>query len=132
MTRSQIQHAQQTCRHFNGTRNDRCEAGEVYAHFARGIPCITRFGSPETCAKFCAPTEAEVIAEHERKENEMAEIHRQTGAVLPLLVAAKTQGAGRYSYDCPACGKGTLRVSVAPNLHARVCCTTDGCVNWIE
>jgi hypothetical protein len=33
---------------------------------------------------------------------------------------------------CPNCGTDLVIHIARSNLHARVCCKTKGCVNWIE
>lgn len=42
-------------------------------------------------------------------------------------------GKSSGEIDCPACGKGKLRFSVArSNGHVHACCTTRLCMQWME
>lgn len=137
MTENEITRACETCRHFNGTTNEVCDAGIRYDTFvAPGIPCVVRFNkSDHQCPSRAWPTRAEVIVEHEASESRFQEAMKRIQAVAPVVNACRVlagRKGGQYDRECDACKTGRLHIGIAPNGHARVCCTTENCVNWRE
>lgn len=126
-----------SCVHFTGIQNKTCKAGIAYASFeARGFakPCFNR--TPEqACASCHFPTPEEVAAEVAAHE---ASYKRMELALTAVDTDRKAKGlrkghGGGSSLPCPVCGTGTLGYSVAGcNGHIHGCCSTEGCVRWMQ
>lgn len=133
LTEKQAEKMMGRCVHFNGVLNDCCDAGVSYEPFTGSLPCLKTFDQGRhLCEKRRWRTRAEVEAEHAEHESHTAKF----ALALPLVSECKavTYGGGDSSFikACPVCG-GVLRIQIARcNLHARVHCSTDGCVRWIE
>ena len=133
-----------TCKHFNGVQNSRCDADVNYrelagppnAGYVARLPCWVNSLSDKpqpkvTCEKFCLPS-AQEINDWERYVQE--HIKRQMKA-NPLIVAFKKEYKGRSGSvvkTCPVCG-GNLHMSIARyNGHVHGKCETDKCLWWME
>lgn len=133
-----------TCKHFNGVQNSRCEAEVNYRELAgppetgyvRRLPCFVDspldHGEPKAmCPHFCLPS-AEDLAEWDAFVNASIERHLKC---TPLIVALKKEykgRSGRVVRECPVCG-GNLHMSISGyNGHVHGKCETVGCVEWME
>lgn len=133
-----------TCKHFNGIQNSKCEAGVDYRDlagppsngYATRLPCWTAKeiainGPKATCAHFCLPS-AEELKVWDDYVNEA--IKRQLKC-SPLIVAFKKEykrRSGHVIRVCPNCG-GNLHMSISSyNGHVHGKCETAGCVEWME
>lgn len=130
---SQIAIACSKCAHFNGIQNDTCEAGVSYEPFRGSLPCLKQFDKGlHVCTSRRWITAEEAQAEHAEAEKAIARMNLALPLVSLFKAITRDGGASSFSEPCPAC-QGTLRVQIArSNLHARVCCTTPGCIQWIE
>lgn len=135
-----------TCRHFNGTQHDCCEAGVNYRGLAgepslgcmTHIPCLPGFdpkhGPMAECVHRSVYTQAE--AEQAFKDSEAA-MERHLKAFRAAHDDAKSKGlkrghGGHSEVPCPICG-GVIQYAVASvNGHMHACCSTGGCVQWME
>jgi hypothetical protein len=142
------------CKHFRSPFHHKtCEAGIDYDSVTpeperqlgkglrlpcRSIPVVS--SSPEqleefekrgTCACFLEPTDEEVAVHEKSMKDHIAKMLVVEGAVAPLRQKfAKTGGS--ETIKCPVCG-GKLAVSISSyNGHARVVCSTESCVRWME
>lgn len=137
ISEAQIAKCLEKCIHFNGTGNKVCKASVHYDSFdGTGIPCIVQFNkSNHQCSARVYPTREEAIAKIEASEKQYLEAVQRMEAVAPTVnecrIIAGHKG-GKYERACAACNTGRLHIRIAPNRHARVSCTTEGCVNWIE
>ena len=130
------------CRHFNGTMNERCEAGVKYAGVrgkepipGRGypLPCLLEPGP--TCEQCSPRTEEEIdamIAEFDRSFAGMAKARK---AVVEAIGSPWKKGSPHVHGNvlCPVCGAGRLVYSRAGyNGHIHAQCSTKDCVAWME
>lgn len=140
------------CVHYNGTVNDRCEAGVNYKELAgpgeaygTRLPCHgpdyrLASGRPlpradvVICDKRHEPTPEEIAAD-ERDARERGErIGKARRAIVEHLGGPWKKGTpgASGSIPCPCCG-GTLRFSRAGyNGHIHAGCSTPECVRWME
>jgi hypothetical protein len=141
-----------TCLHFNGTRgNTFCRAGVAYESVIAEpervmgkllrLPChkelpwprpsegqLAEFAKRGTCAKFQAPTEAELLAH----ETEIERLSRHTTAARAAIIAKADGKRGvRGAIPCPVCGKW-LAYEIQSNGHVHARCQTPACLNWLE
>jgi len=128
------------CVHFNGLMNDTCDKDIAYDSVrleADGkvyFPCLR--GSADTKCEHCRyPTEEEV--DQMEAESEAAFAGTLSAAVVAKADAEarglKKGHGGTGQVKCPACDAGQINYSVAyVNGHMWACCTTDGCVMWME
>lgn len=131
-----------TCKHYTGTRNERCDAGVSYIELAGPeyglavrLPCIdlgrrrTPPVEPVPCDRYEEPTAAEVAAWNAQVDAAIARVE----AVVPLVERMRREGTSAAKFPCPACGAGILAVALAPsNGHARARCSTPDCVDFME
>lgn len=144
------------CVHYNGTVNERCNAGVNYKELAGDphhtgyglrLPChsadyksfsgkpLPRADAVSYCDKRREPTDAE-IAEHEAESKRMFEdtmVARK--AIVEHLGGPWKEGVkgAAGSIECPVCKTGSLRFSRAGiNGHIHAQCKTVGCVAWME
>ena len=143
-------HRRCRCVHFNGTQNERCDAGIRYkdvellnpdekAFPRHSVPCWiedeTFNPAKLDCSSRVLPTE-EQLAEEDRKSarhtEHMVAARRAIMAFVKEGDALKENTAGRI--PCPNCKTGTLhfRRAGAYNGHVHARCTTEGCVAWME
>lgn len=128
------------CKHFNGTTNNSCEAGVIYAavitrkggEWAR-YPCFANHESPVVCShrEFLTRDEAEAeLAET------LTRLRRMASARTAIVNHVRAQGlkpvnvAGAMA--CPICNAGVLSFSFAYNGHCHARCSTPHCVDWME
>lgn len=125
--------AKTTCKFFNGTVHERCEAGIEYKSvrsqqpFPNTHPC---FSPSLTCIAREYPTDQEIEAEEKR-------IGRAVEAAIQVEKVIRQLAGDRWgSYgvmECPICGTGTVEYSISSlNGHMSARCDTDGCVNFIQ
>lgn len=137
-----IKSALDSCRHFNGTQNKKCQAGIEYQEWDKAtnlaIPCIPKHINGRAtwpCELFEIMSQAD--AEKEADER-IVTMNRGIKARHAAKDDAKAKGLGKGhggggSVPCPSCEGGTLRYSVASyNGHMHGMCTTKGCVSWME
>jgi hypothetical protein len=133
------------CIHFNGTVNDRCDAGVNYrelagegeAPFAR-LPCSDefpkpRFGRPRVaCDRKELPTPEQLAADKAEIEASM-EKHRKAAPFFGGIRKSYEGTSASGVADCPACEIGELRWRIAgSNGHIHAKCSTIGCLNFME
>lgn len=134
-----IRQEMESCRHFTGVQNEKCRAGLAYpqGNMAQAIPCLPNLARDREllqCPKFEVMNreEAEVIA-----DAQLGAMAVTTAARKAAKADAKEKGLGRGkggagSLPCPKC-PGRIRYTVASlNGHMWGCCTTKGCVSWME
>lgn len=131
-----------TCKHFNGARNNTCEAGVNYdglphpepppnAKTGMRLPCL-RCDGKDFCDKWEEPT-AEEIAEHEK---DMAALMDRFKKSQPWITAMKKEhpkGTNGFAKDsCPICqSEITFNIS-GYNRHMHARCSTPDCLNFME
>lgn len=130
-----VQHSMQSCRHFNGVGNGKCEAGINYDD-VQPLPCIPVSATTQTaqCALKSCLTREEAEAERDRRDRRAEEgFKAMTVAHNDAHEKGYIKGhGGQSSVACPIC-EGTIRYSVASvNGHMMAGCTTKGCVSWME
>lgn len=131
--------ARESCRHFNGIQNARCQAGVEYQRSTgKAMPCIPKFINDREVWS-CGLFEIMSVEDAEKEAAErVAAIERTDTAHAAAKADAKAKGLRRGSggvsdLPCPVCDGGTLRYSVASyNGHMHAKCTTTGCVSWME
>ena len=123
------------CRHFNGVQNETCKAGVSYDSLSvkgYGIPCVASAKDHTLCAHYEALTEQEIAEEIAWEKAEMAKFEK----AMPLINRIKREHKRRDATGeepCPACRIGMLRWShSAINGHVHGCCSTEGCLSWME
>lgn len=136
-----IKSAMDSCRHFNGIQNKKCQAGieyEAEGHSKLMMPCIPKhINGRETWP--CSLFEIMSVADAEKEADERIIImNRGANARRAAHDDAKAKGLGKGhggygSIPCPSGCGGTLRYSVASyNGHMHGKCSTQGCVSWME
>ncbi len=128
-----------TCIHFSGIQNERCEKNIDYLDitggnrngFALRLPCIK--GKPEArqCYGYTEPTEEQINDYQEKCRKQLEDMQK----VYPLIGKIKKEFEGkswRGTKECPVC-TGTLHLTHASiNGHVWGKCETEGCVSWME
>lgn len=142
-----------TCVHYTGAINPQakgvCAVGVNYRELVGGdvlgwcsrLPCMSmeaRGGEKVTCAQYRPPTPEE-IAEDQRQTDEAIARHMVafTGNVRVWREANKwdrrNPKAASGKVPCEVCKTGEIHLSMAAyNGHVHGCCTTEGCVRWME
>lgn len=125
------------CLHFNGTKNDACEAGvnyealadngkplfDVLPCFGKGLPC------EKVCEKKLLPTKDQVAA---WKEYTNGRLVHTVEAIAIITKQNDEDKKGRGIIVCPAC-QGKLHYSVASyNGHVHGSCETQECLQWMQ
>ena len=141
MPKTRKQQIERSWRHFNGTVNDKCEAGIAYRDFEpadciglfKVLPCIKDNVAPGPCSACSFPTEDEVQAElYEYKRHDKG--MRKARAAIVADAGPYNPGEGKSGrITCPVCSTGTLsytRAGINGHVHAR--CSTPGCLSWVE
>lgn len=146
-SRAQIaKNRRERCKHFTGTSSPTCKAGVNYEELAGGhhgmmcrLPCWepNTFAKPEDvivpCEKREFYTEAEIAEILEATERSLENSIKARQAITDHLKANnKPLRNVAGNIPCPACGKGTLRFSIASNGRCHAACSTAHCVSWIE
>lgn len=122
----------ETCRHFNGIQNGRCDAGVEYATVRDetkrpGWPCLDP--AVTTCT-LCVRYTAEEAEQIQRDQD--ASLQRVLKARAAIVEATGGKRGLRGAIACPNCG-GTLSYSVAgSNGHIWAACSTKECASWME
>lgn len=138
------------CRHFTGTRNQKCEAGISYESVTvrhdpmpyvsregwkytttTSMPCLGGSHNPAgaTCGSCSRYTREEATAHRA----EIEERFSREGVARKAIVAAIDAGNGTSGYiACPACGNRLGYSRAASNGHIRAACDTPGCTSWME
>lgn len=144
------------CKHFNGLRNECCEAGVKYETvrlngewkyrygkektvYTLGAcyPCEgkTNFGGA-TCEKLSLRTKEEVAQREAEWRKHFEGTMQARAAIVEHLGGPWKRGTHGASgeINCPVCGGDkTLRFSRAGvNGHIHAACKTGGCVSWME
>ena len=121
-----------TCKHFTGIGQDCCAAGVRYDDHPDGLACLMLYGKRRGhCDKLEFLTPEELAKEEADMAEFMGKIEKATRFVNQFR--KKRNRGFVFTKDCPACGApDALRFSFASNMHARVRCLTQGCVQWIE
>lgn len=135
---------QNKCKHYNGTINDRCDAGVAYAdvRVSRGegkgfdFPCLLDRCDGTSCDKREFYSEAEIDAQIEETNRRFEGTMLARQAIVAHLGGAWKKGmpSKRGVIDCPVCGaKDKLHFSRAGyNGHIHAQCETADCVAWME
>jgi hypothetical protein len=138
-----------SCIHFNGFQNERCEGGVRYMDLvgddrtgiALRLPCCSALRhelrkrkdlTPVDCPTFLKPS-AEQMAQFD------ADMKAHAGRVKKMLPWIREMKArfpdgtnGDGSDTCPVCGK-TIRFTIARcNGHMHAACATEGCIRFME
>lgn len=133
MNELEAKRAMATCQHFNGVMNPTCSAGLAYPK-GQALPCIAPF-SPNLTQPRCPKYLATTLEQVEKQEAEYEKASKNVTLAREAIIKA-TGGKRRVSGNmpCPVCNlqTGDLRYHVAYNGHVHACCTTDGCVRWME
>ena len=141
------------CVHYNGTVNDRCEAGVNYRElagpgeaFALRLPChgpeyrlarsrsLPRADVVATCEKRRVPTKEEIEADEKESKERMDRLMKIRSAIVAHLGGPWKKGTAGSSgsISCPCCS-GTVRFTRAGyNGHIHAACLTPGCASWME
>lgn len=126
------------CLHYNGTKNDCCDAGVNYMElngdatsalfdvlpcFGKGLPC------EKACSKKHLPTIEQVSAWNNYTQ---ARLRHTLTAINEIQEQYKKDKSGRGVIVCPACA-GRLAYSVSSyNGHVHGTCETEGCLQWMQ
>lgn len=134
---------QRWCRHYSsygierscalGHDIDEITGGDAFGRGLR-IPCCDgpRMQDQSTCPDRDLETWEEVAEQEAESARFVADFERRLRVTAPLIERIKQTG-GSGSEPCPACDGGTVRWSVDElNRHVRMCCSTDGCLNFME
>jgi hypothetical protein len=126
------------CLHYNGTKNECCDAGVNYMELkgdAAGVlfdvlPCFGKaMKRDKPCAKRLLPTLEQVNA---WKQYTNARLVHTLEAIGIITEQNKTDKKGRGLVVCPACG-GNLHYTVAGyNGHVHGSCETQECLQWMQ
>lgn len=126
------------CKHYRAmSSHETCKAGVEYATFQGqpfdARPCFHKCGG---CELAIYRTEEEIAAEEAWFEERLEKTGKAREAIVTHLGGPWKRGAPGASgcIDCPACGGNqTLAFSRAGyNGHIHACCSTEGCVSWME
>lgn len=124
------------CFHFNGVQNEKCRAGVRYQDVST-VPEWKVTTVP--CWSLCAEAKCEHLSlwtpERIAERDEECRKSFERVVVARTAIVAHTGGKRGVTgaIDCPVCGSGKLRFSVASyNGHIHAACTTDGCARWME
>ena len=60
------------------------------------------------------------------------ESRRRFQAEVSLITKFKRSGIKRGSIQCPICDKGMVRVELTNEGGSSGCCSTEGCLKWME
>jgi len=137
MSEAPIRAIEGKCLHYNGTKNDLCEAGVNYEELASGekpmfdvLPCFGK-GLPceRECAKRLLPTKEQVQAWKQYTDARFAKLFE---AIAIITEQNNKDKNGRGIIVCPAC-QGRLHYSVASyNGHIHGSCETQECLKWMQ
>jgi hypothetical protein len=131
------------CIHYNGSVNDRCDAGVAYQELAgsepgwvRRLPCLRKNDGPGMvpCALRQEPTAAEVEDDEARLKDRLERVGKVRDAIVAACGGPWKRGTpgAQGEIACPCCG-GTVRYSRAGyNGHVHARCSTEDCVSWME
>lgn len=139
--RAQRERRENTCVHFTGISDERCNAGISYRELgddsrpgmALRLPCYPKHDDERAteraeCVRFEAMGRDRVAAEDAENEAAMERTIKARAAIVEKEgEATSVLGA----IDCPNC-KGNLRYAIAFNGHIHAHCTTTGCCHWME
>jgi hypothetical protein len=126
------------CKHYSGTRNDKCRVGKTYVELVEGgrspgwirrLPCFQESSTIETCGERVFPTPEEIEL---RKKGLRARLIYMGQALDEINAQHKSDGKFQGTIPCPECG-GVLKYSIAQcNGHIWGYCTTKGCLSWMQ
>ena len=133
------------CIHYNGVAGKTCKADVEYrsvcasreqcVNLSNKVPCFSKNGLTDLCAKFRLPSQEE-IEEYERSITIFLEQMIATRKAITDHIKEHRMGGRDVEgkIPCPVCGDGTVFYSCAGayNGHIHATCNTDGCVSWIE
>ena len=140
-----IKREMETCVHFTGIQQKKCQAGIVYRDLVGGpdfgwackIPCTMAYPDEKDrveCASRQTPTYEQAEKEVDKSEARMKVTLR---VIRETHEDAKKNGlgighGGSGKLPCTSCGEGSIHYSVASvNGHIHGRCSKEGCVQWI-
>jgi hypothetical protein len=130
------------CRHFNGTRHGKCQAGIVYADqfpdAAMTLKCLPRLNpagrEAGDCPRFeiVSREEAEKAADEQLEYGEVFAVARKLAHEDGKCMGFGKGRGGGGKVVCPKCGKRLIYAVAAYNGHMHGQCETPGCISWME
>lgn len=126
-----------SCRYFNGpVHNESCKAGVNYrqlgddsraGYFTR-LPCVVNspfVKEPANCEKLSPYTKEELDAK-------LTEIEKRSVATTKAIAAIRKQKSQSGTVQCPLCEKNITYSVAQSNGHIWACCSTEGCLQWMQ